>query len=212
MTSKTAPSRFDAVSSGPKSRKSVGLRAMTSRRKPPSTRVASLVRRRRAAATVDGVVAEVGQHEVAQQHAAVRVRVRAHPALARRRRARRSSGTSAAVVVEELLGPVAPQPVLEHGAGARGSSRTSASGTWCERQRALDRHAVDLASARSSPSACAGRSSASAGARRSPSSRAARWISRDLVERLVERGGEALVHVRRVVAVEAAVTSSGRQP
>ena len=43
VTSSTAPRRLDSVSSGPKTRKISGLRAMTSRRKPPSTRVASLL-------------------------------------------------------------------------------------------------------------------------------------------------------------------------
>ena len=41
-----------------------------------------------ASSTVDRVVAEVGQDEVAQEHAAVRVRVRAHAPLAARGRAR----------------------------------------------------------------------------------------------------------------------------
>ena len=43
VTSKTASSRFDAVSSGPKSRKVWGLARMTSRSHVPRTRVASLV-------------------------------------------------------------------------------------------------------------------------------------------------------------------------
>jgi hypothetical protein len=43
VTEKTSPSRFEAVSSGPKSRKFSGFLATTSRRKPPRTRVASLV-------------------------------------------------------------------------------------------------------------------------------------------------------------------------
>ena len=42
VTSKTGASRFEAVSSGPNSRNVRGLRAITSRMKPPSTRVASL--------------------------------------------------------------------------------------------------------------------------------------------------------------------------
>ena len=42
VTERTSPSRFDSVSSGPKSRKFVGLRMTTSRRKRPSTLVASL--------------------------------------------------------------------------------------------------------------------------------------------------------------------------
>ena len=57
---------------------------ITSRRKLPSTRVGSLDRRRRRG-HLDGVLAEVRQLELAQQQAAVGVRVRAHPPLARRR-------------------------------------------------------------------------------------------------------------------------------
>ena len=41
VTSKTAPSRLDAVSSGPNSRKFDGLALITSRSQSPSTRVAS---------------------------------------------------------------------------------------------------------------------------------------------------------------------------
>ena len=43
VASKTASSRFDAVSSGPKIRNVLGLLRMTSRSHVPSTRVASLV-------------------------------------------------------------------------------------------------------------------------------------------------------------------------
>jgi len=42
VTSNTAESRFDSVSSGPNRRKRSGFSLMTSRRYPPSTRVASL--------------------------------------------------------------------------------------------------------------------------------------------------------------------------
>ena len=41
VTSKTASSRFDAVSSGPNSRNVEALRLMMSRSQPPSTRVFS---------------------------------------------------------------------------------------------------------------------------------------------------------------------------
>ena len=81
---------------------------------------------------LDRVVAEVRQAQVAQQQAAVGVRVGAHPPLAARAPARRAPG-AARRLVEQLLGPVGAQP--PRGArGARGSSRTSAIGTWCERQ------------------------------------------------------------------------------
>ena len=142
---------------------SSGLRAMTSRRNAPSTRVASLIvvpglRH------VDRVVAEVGQGEVAQQQAAVRVRVRAHAALAARRERRRAPARARPSLVEELLGPVAPQPLLELAAGARGcrARRRAAPGASATCPRPAGRRPP---SGRSSPSACAGRSSASAAAR-----------------------------------------------
>ena len=59
-----------------------------------------------------GVVAKVRQDEVAEELAAVCVRVRAHPSVAHRR----ESGelvSKPSSLVEELLGPVAPQPLLE---------------------------------------------------------------------------------------------------
>jgi hypothetical protein len=43
VASKTASRRLEVVSSGPMSRKLVGLALMTSRRNPPRTRVASAV-------------------------------------------------------------------------------------------------------------------------------------------------------------------------
>ena len=137
---------------------------------------------------LDRVVAEVGQVEVAQQRAAVGVRVRAHAA-------RRPRGASAASSGDERARARRRAPR----AGSSAASSSSAPGAPGSRAslrqrhlvrapRALDRQAVDHLRARSSPSACAARSSASAGASRSsPPSRAARWIARDLVERLVER-------------------------
>ena len=82
---------------------------------------------------LDRVVAEVGQDEVAQQRAAVRVRVRAHPPLARAARAPRARARARPSLVEELLGPVAPQPVLELAQVLGVVARRRASGTWCER-------------------------------------------------------------------------------
>src|SRR5204862_6627968 len=61
---------------------------------------------------LDGVVAEVRQREVAEERAAVRVRVRAHAPLAARGQLGELGGEPAAVV-EELLRPVAPHPLLE---------------------------------------------------------------------------------------------------
>ena len=61
---------------------------------------------------VHRVVAEVGQREVAQQQAAIRVRIRAHPPVAPRRQLGELRDERA-VGVEQLLRPVAPQPAFE---------------------------------------------------------------------------------------------------
>ncbi len=71
-----------------------------------------LTERRGRVGDLHGVVTEVGQGEVTQQLAAVGMRVRAHPPVARRREAG-ELGDQAAVGVEELLGPVAVQPPLQ---------------------------------------------------------------------------------------------------
>ena len=63
---------------------------------------------------VDRVVAEVGQPQVAEQQAAVGVRVRAHAALALRRE-RGELGHELPARVEQLVRAVAPHPLLEHG-------------------------------------------------------------------------------------------------
>ena len=128
VTSNSAPRRLDAVSSGPKTRKlSAGCASMTSRRNAPSTRVAS-ASSVPGVPNVDGVVAEVGQGEVAQEQSAVGVRVRAHPPVALGASAARS-GTSLPFVVEQLFRAVAAHPLFEHAQSARDSSRTSVIGT-----------------------------------------------------------------------------------
>ena len=81
---------------------------------------------------VNCVVAEVGQLEIAEQHAAVRVRVRAHAARSLRQpvgdeRQRRAVG------VEQLVGTVRAHPLLRGSARCSGLVRTSESGTWCAR-------------------------------------------------------------------------------
>ena len=113
---------------------------------------------------VDGVVAEVGQPQVVQQQrrrwrAGWRSSAARPPARARRSRTRH------AVVVEQLLGPVAAQPRLELREVLGVRARVSASGTWCARQ-VPSTGTPSTSSGRSSPWACAARSSASAGARR----------------------------------------------
>ena len=138
---------------------------------------------------LDGVVAEVRQDEVAQQRTAVRMRVGAHPALAFWGE-RGELGYQRAALVEELLGPVAPQPVLEQRECARGS-RGLGHGHLVRAPGALDRHPVDLLRARSSPSGCAG-SIIGHGRARPLAAVTRRGLDpRDLVERLVERGREA---------------------
>ena len=132
VTSNTAPSRFDAVSSGPNMRKSRGCGPMTSRRNVPSTRVAS---RDRGAGggDVHRVVAEVGEREVAQEQ---RRRWRAGS---------RSSAGSPWAAARRAPGPGRrPRRTAPRGGscaatprGARGAPafvRTSPIGTWCERQ------------------------------------------------------------------------------
>ena len=91
---------------------------------------------------VDRVVAEVRADEILHQLAAVGVRVRAHPPAAARRQLT-ELGNEAPFLVEELLGPVAAQPVLEHAevvgvvADARDRHLVRAPGS-------LDRQTVDL--------------------------------------------------------------------
>ncbi len=109
-----------------------------------------------------------------------------------------------AVVVEQLLGPVAAHPRLE-GGPVRGVRADLGERHLVRAQRALDWAARRPPSGRSSPSACAARSSASAAGRRSSRRALARrgpLDRRDLVEHLVERRGHQLVHRRRVVAVD----------
>ena len=76
---------------------------------------------------VDGVIAEVGQPQVAEQDAAVGVRVGPHPPLALGASAC-SSGMRPARLVEELLGLVAAHPASRAASGARDarSARTAA--------------------------------------------------------------------------------------
>ena len=144
VTSKTRCQRFEAVSSGLKMRKLLRRRCsfMTSRRNSPM-HARRLGRRSRRARHVDRVVAEVGQPQVAQQQAAVGVRVGAHAPLARRAPARRARARSRPVCVEQLLGPVAPHPLLRAAATCSGLSAISRQRHLVRAQRALDRLAVD---------------------------------------------------------------------
>ena len=81
VTSNTEPRRLEATSSGPNTRKLVGLAVTTSRRNEPRTRVASVK-------VVPGlghrhpVLAEIGQHQVPQEPAPVGMGVGAHATMA----------------------------------------------------------------------------------------------------------------------------------
>ena len=86
-------SLLEAVSSGPKTRKLVMLRFMTSRRKLASVAVGETYVLR-GPFDVDGVVAEVRQVERLAQEAAVGVRIGGDAAVARRVRAPGARGSS----------------------------------------------------------------------------------------------------------------------
>ena len=92
-----------------------------------------LGRRRAGRWHVDGVVAEIGQLQVAQQQ---RRRWRADwrsSGASPLGASSASSGRSRPLVVEQLLGPIALHPLLED-ADVLGFSCISPIGTWCERQ------------------------------------------------------------------------------
>ena len=84
---------------------------MTSRRNEPSTLVASCGLGRRLRRPVPRSP-KVRQIEIAQQLAAVRVRVGAHPAITGRSQ-RAQIGTQRPVLVEQILRTVAAQPILQ---------------------------------------------------------------------------------------------------
>ena len=108
----------------------------------------------------DGVVAEVGQLQVAQQQAAVGVRVGAHPPVVPGRQ-RGQLGRQRPVRAEQLGGPVGPHPLLELGQ-VRGVAAHVGDGDLVGAEGALDLAPRPRSSARSSPWACAARSSATA--------------------------------------------------
>ena len=151
------------------------------------------------ASTVDRVVAEVGQRQVAQEQAAVGVRVGAHAALALGGQ-RRDLGGDAAVVVEELLRPVRAHPRLERGQvlGVLGQLRQR---DLVGAEGALHRPAVDLLG----PRPALGRAQDDhrpARALRVALARTRLDGARCRSTHLVERLGHELVHRRRVVALD----------
>ena len=126
--------------------------------------------------TADGIVAEVRQVEVAKEQAAVGMRVGAHPPVAARGQVG-DLGVRRAVRVEELLGPVAAQPLLEQPAMTgvlRGPPRSAPGGIATFPRPACR----PLLRARSSPWASAARSSARRAVGPRHPSRASRWIAR----------------------------------
>ena len=133
VTSKTSPSRFDAVSSGPKRRKFVGVARRSRRAGTRRARASPRSSVVPGCGHLDGVVAEVGQDEVAQELAAVRVRVRAHPAVARAAASSRSSADERARRRRTAPRAGSSAATPRAAAGGRRCPRTSASGTWCER-------------------------------------------------------------------------------
>ena len=94
---------------------------------------------------LDGIVAEVGHHQIAGETSTVGVRGRAHPQVTRGAERRGRSGEST-TGIEELLGPVGPHPRLELREVLRilpDPGERHLVGT----ERALDQHAVDLVGA-----------------------------------------------------------------
>ena len=113
VTSNTAPSRLEAVSSGPKSRNELGVAGHHVAQEGAQD-AGGLRRAGAGPGHLHGVVAEVRQGEVLEEQAAVGVRVGAHAPVAPGRQGRQLRDEGA-VGVEELLGPVAAQPRLEQG-------------------------------------------------------------------------------------------------
>jgi hypothetical protein len=156
-----------------------------------------LARGRRRPLHAHGVAPVVRQLQVAQQKAAVRVRVGAHPALATRAQ-RAQLLAEAARLVEQLVGAVRAQPVLELAEVLRILEQL------CQRdlmraERPLGRLTVDLL--RTGPALrraqhdhwpCGTGHFAASGLL---------LYARDLVKRGVERRGEGLVHGLRLFAL-----------
>ncbi len=165
VTSNTACSRLDAVSSGPKMRKLSGLSRITSVSQLPE-HPGGLGDRRAWRRYVDAEVAEVGQPQILEQQAAVGVRVVAHPQLALRCQ-RGDVRVEFAVFVEQFVGAVGRQPVGEHlqvFGGVAGAWRAEPGGRATIRWSSCRR----CSPGRSSPSACGTRSSASGVVARRP--------------------------------------------
>ena len=147
------------------------------------------------------VVGVVGQVERPEHAAAVGVRIRAEPAVATGRE-RGQLGAEPAVVVEELLRPIAPHPALEQGE-VRGILPHPVHRHLVRAESALDRQAVD----RLGPRPALGRAEHDRGPARARGARGVgagapglRLDGPDPRVAVVEHLGEARVHRHRIVA------------
>ena len=200
VTSSTAPSRFDAVSSGPNIRKLSRVAGHhVAQHTCPSTRVAS-ARGRAGRRDVHGVVAEVGQREVAQELAAVGDRVGAHPPGAGRAPARPAPGGACRRRrTAPRAGRSASSPRGSRGSRRSCGPRSSAPGGCASCPRpglpSISLGPVQPFGVRSTIIGQRGRSV-------TPSSRARRWISRISSSDRVQGRGELLVDVGGIVALD----------
>src|ERR1019366_7016349 len=195
VTSNSAPRRLEAVSSGPITRKLSPLRRMTSRRKPPSTRVASLVAAAGSlTATACSRKSGISRSRSSRPPLAWGLApMRRSPAGARGRQ-RGELAAQRSALVEELLGAVGAQPLLEL------SEVLGLGGEVCERhlvgaEGALGGEPVDLLG----PGPALGRAQHDhrPARPRRVSARARPLLDLgDLLRDLVERGRHQLVHAR----------------
>ena len=108
---------------------------------PPAQHAGGLVLGRAGPVDLHAVLAPVGQPQVTQQQAAVSVRVRTHASITSRVQGQQLRGGRAGLV-EELLGPVRPQPGLEDPAMLAVGAR-SGQGDLMGAEGALDLLPVD---------------------------------------------------------------------
>ena len=147
---------------------------------------------------VDGVVAKVGQLEVPQT-ADRRSHADSRPCAARPSGANAASSREATRRPRRTARPAGRSEATIPGSKVLGFARTSANGTWCDRQRSLRRMAVD----RPGAGPALGRAQDDHGPMRPRrSGRRARVVLDvlNLVEHAVKGRGHRLVHRGRVVS------------
>ena len=210
MTSKTASSRLEAVSSGPNTRKLRRLRVQLHHVAQELAHARAWLRPSPAGLRhVDGVVAEIRQPQIAQQQRR-RWRAGSHPSVGAPSGA--SVGelrTQRAVLVEQLLGLDSSASTLR-AAQVLGLFVQSASGTWCERKEP----SIWTPSTTFGPVQPLGVRSTIIGQRGRSVDRRARASRLDLanvLDDLVEGRGHQLVHRCRVVALDE-VRACSRSP